>query len=321
LPARVRCIGETHLLEGFPLEVYLARGLCNEWIASWNFHALYSGAVAYRSYGSWYQINVGSICATTSCQVFTNTYNSRCDTAAQVTTGILLQKGGAVARSEYSAENNSRFCSGWSCVNSDLSCGTGRAGSPAAGWPCLTDGHLFDQGPGSCCFGHGRGMCQWGTQAWSRSSQLWAWMVDHYYNANGGGSGNRTMYMTTPFDLPAASSPASIGRGGTFTISATARSYTDWSQSRLLLGASILGPSTISDPAHDKLITALARSGFSVQFRDTAVSRLFTVPSTAPTGTYDLLVALWFDVNGNGAIDGADKPLRTIRKTGALVVF
>jgi stage II sporulation SpoD-like protein len=305
----------------FPLEVYVANGLCSEWIASWNFDALFAGSIAYRSYGSWFQINQGSICATTSCQVFQNTFNSRCDTAAQRTTGILLQRGGVVARSEYSAENNSLRCANFSCVNTDLSCGDGSAGSPAAGWPCLSDSHLFDQGTGHCCFGHGRGMCQWGTQAWSRSARLWNWMTDHYYNANGAGSGSRTMFMTSPFDIVGASaSSTSVARGTTFTISETLRSFTDWNQPQIMLGASLIGPTAISDPAHDTKVTVLARTSFSVQSRDTAVSRLFTVPSTATVGTYDLLVAIWFDANGNGVIDGNDKPLRTLRFTGLITV-
>lgn len=305
----------------FPLEVYVSNGLCSEWIASWNYEALFAGSIAYRSYGSWYQINQGSICNTTSCQVFRNAYNSRCDVAAQRTTGILLQRGGAVARSEYSAENNSLRCSSYSCVNVDLSCGDGRAGSPAAGWPCLSDGHLFDQGTGRCCFGHGRGMCQWGTQAWSRSGWLWNRMTDHYYNASGAGSGNRTMFMTSPFNIVNASpSTTSVFRGGTFTISGTVRSYTDWNQPNVMIGASIVGPGTYSDPGHDNKVTILARTSFSVQSRDTGISRLFTVPSTALPGTYDLLVALWFDTNGNNVIDSNDKPLRTLRVTGALVV-
>ncbi|NJL28512.1 MAG: hypothetical protein HC897_11795, partial [Thermoanaerobaculia bacterium] len=303
------------------LEVYLARGLCNEWISSWGAHALDAGSVAYRSYGSWYQINQGSICATTSCQVFTNTYVSACDSAAQRTAGMVLQKSGSVARSEYSAENNSLKCTSYSCVNTDLSCGSGKAGSPAAGWPCLTDGHLFDQGPGTCCFGHGRGMCQWGTQAWSRGGKLWNWMVDHYYNASGAGSGNRTTYLTTPLEITtAAPSSTSVTRGTSFTINATVRNYADYSHSRIMLGASITGPSTISDSAHDKKISALARTGYTVQYRDTAVSRTFTVPSTAPTGTYNLLVAIWYDSNNNSVIDSNDKPLRTISLPSALSV-
>jgi hypothetical protein len=235
---------------------------------------------------------------------------------------MLLQKSGSVARSEYSAENNCRKCSSYSCVNGDLSCGTGKAGSPSAGWPCLSDSHLFDSGPGSCCFGHGRGMCQWGTQAWSRSGQRWNWMVDHYFNASGAGSGNRTMYLTTPVTITtASSSKSSVARGTSFTISATLRNYADYSHNQLMLGASILGPSTISDPPHDKKVTALARSGYSTSYRDTGVSRTFTVSSGAPGGYYDLLVAIWFDSNGNSTIDSTDKALRTIRLPAAIYVY
>jgi len=303
------------------LEVYLARGLCNEWISSWGAQALDAGSVAYRSYGSWYQINQGSICATTSCQVFTNTYVQACDLASQRTAGMVLQKSGVVARSEYSAENNSLKCSSYSCVNTDLSCGSGKAGSPSASWPCLSDNHLFDQGPGSCCFGHGRGMCQWGTQAWSRSGKVWSWMVDQYYNASGAGSGNRTMYLTTPLEITTASaSTTSVNRGGSFTINATVRNYADYTHSRIMLGASLIGPSTISDPARDKKISALARTGYTVQYRDTAVSRSFVVPSTATTGTYSLLVAIWYDSNNNSVIDSNDKPLRTITLPSAVTV-
>ncbi|HRC85155.1 MAG TPA: hypothetical protein PK413_06070, partial [Thermoanaerobaculia bacterium] len=201
-----------------------------------------------------------------------------------------------------------------------LSCGSGKAGSPAASWPCLSDSHLFDQGPGTCCFGHGRGMCQWGTQAWSRGGQLWNWITDHYFNANGSGTGMRTMFMTSPFTLVSATFPASVTRGTTITVNETLRSYTDWNQGQILLGASLLGPSSISDPAHDKKVTVLARTSFSVQSRDTAVSRLFTVPATATRGTYDLLVAIWFDTNGNNTIDSNDKPLRTLSYPAAVVV-
>lgn len=306
----------------YPLEVYVARGLCSEWISSWPQESLDAGSIAYRSYGTAYYQTYGYVCATTSCQVFQNTYVSKCDQAAQTTSGILLERGGSVAFSEYSAENNSYYCSSYSCVNYDRSCGYGYAGSPAYGWPCLSDSHSFSAGPGPCCFGHGRGMCQWGTRAWAYSGWLWNRMVDHYYNASGSGSGDRTMEMTTPLDLVSASpSPSSVARGGSFTISATVRSYTDYGHDDLLLGASILGPSSISDPPHDKAFTALARTSFSVQSRDTGVSRSFDVPSYAPTGYYDLVVAIWYDTDGNGQITSADKALRTFRENNAVYVY
>lgn len=305
-----------------PLEVYLARGLCGEWISSWGQQSLNAGSVAYRSYGSWYQINRGYICTTTSCQVYNNTYNSKCDLAAQNTSGVLLELGGSVAFSEYSAENNSYYCSSLSCVNSDLSCGNSYAGSPSAGWSCLYDNHGFTGSPGRCCFGHGRGMCQWGTYDWAKQGQVWNWMVDHYYNGSGSGSGDRTMDMTTPLGIVTAStSTSSAARGSTISLSMTVRSYADWAHSDLMFGASLLGPTTHSDPPHDTVFTAPARSGYSTSYRDTTTSRYFTISSGAGTGTYDLLVAIWKDTNGNNQIDSSDLVLRTGRFNNVLYVY
>lgn len=305
-----------------PLEVYIARGLCGEWISSWGQESLNAGAIAYRSYGSWYQINRGYICTTTSCQVYNNTYNSKCDAAAQTTPGVLLELNGAVAFSEYSAENNSLYCSSLSCVNSDLSCGNGYAGSPAAGWSCLYDEHGFTGSPGRCCFGHGRGMCQWGTYDYAKQGEVWNWMVDHYYNDHGSGSGDRTMDMTTPLDIVTASpSTSSAARGSTISLSMTVRSYADYAHTDLMFGASLLGPSSHSDPPHDSGFTALARTSYSTSYRDTTTSRYFTISSTAGTGYYDLLVAIWKDTNGNDQIDGDDLVLRTGRFYDAVYVY
>ena len=305
-----------------PLEVYLAKGLCGEWISSWGQESLNAGSVAYRSYGAWYQLNYGYICTTTSCQVYNNSYNSKCDLAAQKTSGILLELGGSVARSEYSAENDSYSCSGYSCVNSDLSCGYPYAGSPGANWSCLYDNHGFTGGPGYCCFGHGRGMCQWGTYDWAKQGQIWNWMVNHYFNANGSGSGSRTMDMTTPLDIVTAStSTSSAARGSTISLSMTVRNYADWGHGNLMFGASLIGPTSHSDPAHDTVFTAPARSGYGTSYKDTTTSRYFTVSSSAGTGSYDLLVAIWKDTNGNNQIDSSDLVLRTGRFYGVLTVY
>lgn len=305
-----------------PLEVYLAKGLCGEWISSWGQESLNAGAIAYRSYATWYQLNYGYICTTTSCQVYNNSYNSKCDLAAQKTSGILLQLGGSVARSEYSAENDSYSCSGYSCVNSDLSCGYPYAGSPSANWSCLYDNHGFTGGPGACCFGHGRGMCQWGTYDWAKQGQIWNWMVNHYFNDNGSGSGSRTMYMTTPLDIVTAStSTSSAARGSTISLSMTVRNYADWGHSNLMFGASLIGPTSHSDPAHDTVFTAPARASYSTSYKDTTTSRYFTISSSAGTGSYDLLVAIWKDTNGNNQIDSSDLVLRYGRFYGVLNVY
>ena len=55
--------------------------------------------------------------------------------------------------------------------------------------------------------------------------------------------------------------------------------------------------------------------------RDTTVSRNFTISSSAGVGTYDLLVAIWKDTNGNYQIDGDDLVLRTGRFDNVLYVY
>ncbi len=299
------------------LESYVAAGLDEEWISSWPGHSLRAGAIAYRSYGAWYVYHplrsTYDICSTTSCQVYAPDVVTSTQQAANATAGFMLQKGGSLFRAEYSAENNAWDdpYDGLSCVNSDLSCGNGKAGSPATGWPCLSDSVCSNRG----CFGHGRGMCQWGTSRWASQGKLWPWITDHYYNANGSGSGNRTAYITSPITLPNfAPAQSSVPRGGTFTINLSVNNSAGLPHSQILVGASIYSTASgyISDPGHDKKV--------SLPVGTSSQSRLFTVPATAPTGTYNLTVALWYDVDGNGAIGSGDLPLLAATKTAALTV-
>jgi hypothetical protein len=52
-------------------------------------------------------------------------------------------------------------------------------------WPCMSD--IVDVG--QTFNGHGRGMCQWGTQRWSvNQGKDFVWIVNHYYNDNGSGT-------------------------------------------------------------------------------------------------------------------------------------
>jgi hypothetical protein len=299
------------------LETYVKRGLNDEWIASWNAHALRSGAVAYRSYGAWYVAHPISgtydICSTTCCQVNDADTHSATDAAATRTAGYMLERAGAVFRSEYSAENN-----GWddpgdglSCANADLSCGDGAAGSPAAGWPCVADAP--DVGHG--CFGHGRGACQWGTQRWSSGQgRHWAWILDHYYNDHGQGGGQRTARLSTPVTLQQASAPARVRRGQTFRIDATVLNRAELPHARILLGASLATRlRVLDDPAHDALLALPAGSS--------PVARDFTVPADAPLMRYHLLVAVYDDVNENGVIDnGTDVPLQVLTVPDAVRV-
>ena len=286
------------------LETYVKRGLNDEWISSWAAHSLAAGAIAYRSYGSYYALHPISgsydICSTTCCQVYSTSTTSATDTAAAETAGILLLRSGSVFRSEYSAENNS-LLGALSCVNGDLSCGDGSAGSPAAGWPCLADSVCS----GQSCFGHGRGMCQWGTQRWaSGQSQLWPWITDHYYNANGSPSGTRSATMTSPIRLTSvAPTPSQVDAGGTFTIDIGAANDAESTHARVYAGASLYrtGVGWISDPPHDANVPLSPGAN--------AVSRLFTVPAGTPDGFYDLVVALWLDASAGGTIGSGDLAL------------
>ena len=241
------------------LETYVARGLDNEWIASWDGDSLRSGSIAYRSYGAWHVLNplAGSydICSNACCQAYGSTVYAAVEDAANATAGFMLERGGTLFRAEYSAEDNAWDDpgDGLSCVNSDLSCGDGQAGSPAAGWPCLDDWVCAGHG----CFGHGRGMCQWGTQRWaSGQGKAWPWIVNHYYNDGGSGSGSRTAYMTTPLTLTSASpDPPSLAPGGSFQIHLGVLNAAGLGHPSILLGASLYAAATgyIDDPAHDSL--------------------------------------------------------------------
>ncbi|HEX7517710.1 MAG TPA: BACON domain-containing carbohydrate-binding protein, partial [Chthoniobacterales bacterium] len=109
-------------------------------------------------------------------------------------------------------------------------------------------------------------------------------------------------------------SPTSIGinQGGTFTITYTINAL---SPRTVILGASLFpaGQVTgrIDDPPHDQVVALLIGQNI--------VQRQFTVPAATPVGPYDLVVALWSDVNGNGIIDpGVDQEIT--EKTNANAV-
>lgn len=161
-------------------ETYVKRGLNDEWIASWDADSLRAGAVAYRSYGQWYAYHPikssYDICSSTCCQVNDSDTHTNTDQAVNDTASVVVQKSGAVFRSEYAAENNGNACA------------NGYTGDPAASWPCMADSTC----KGSTFNGHGRGMCQWGSQRWATSGKDWVWILNHYYNNNGSPSGARS---------------------------------------------------------------------------------------------------------------------------------
>jgi hypothetical protein len=181
----------------YSLDTYVGTGLDDEWISSWNVESLKAGAIAYRSYAVWFVYHPISanydICNTTSCQVHDPTDSStRTISATDNTTGIIVtdSSGNNPFFAEYAAENN------------DSACADGFTGSPSANWSCMSDpvdaGQTFN--------GHGRGMCQWGTQRWAvNQGRDYVWIVNHYYNNNGSPSGARSgvlQLQSTPTPTP-----------------------------------------------------------------------------------------------------------------------
>ncbi len=267
------------------LETYVQYGLDDEWIASWPDHSLRAGAVPYRSYGAWHVFNpIDSsydICDNTCCQVWdpSDSYTSTED-AAIYTSGIMLESGGNVARSEYSAETN------------DCGCGDGYSGDGTY-WPCIRDVVCS----GHTCYGHGRGMCQWGSSRWAALDSTWKWINEHYYLPGG-------FHLSSPITVRSIwPHPRNVCIGDTVVIDVVTVSYTEYPLNRIMIGASLYNGTYLDDPPRDRNV--------SVPPGTTATYRLFVIPSTADTGLYDLVVTLWFDVDENGAINSRDFPMAT----------
>ncbi len=303
----------------FSLETYVKRGLNDEWISSWGQQSLRAGSVAYRSYGMWHTVNplygTHDICSNACCQVNDPNTTANTDLAVDNTAGVVLQRDGAVFRAEYSAENNAWDDpnDGLNCSNGDLSCGNGAVGSPATGWPCLNDLVATDRG----CFGHGRGMSQWGTFRWDGlHGENWKWIVNHYYNANGQPDGLRSAFMTSPLRIDSSlATPASLPAGDVLGLALQVTNSSTLTHHDVLIGASLFSPATgyIDDPAGDAGQPALP--GANVLLRN------FLVPPGTPAGAYDLLVALWLDVDEDAAISGDDLVLTQTTLPGAIQII
>ncbi len=286
------------------METYVANGLKQEWISSWGMDSLRAGAIAYRSYGAWHvdhplRSNY-DICSTTCCQVFEDSSNSRSAQAARDTAGLMLVQAGEsqAFRSEYSAQNNA-----WDdpndnlrCNNADLSCGNGSVGSPSTGWPCLADSVGRNRG----CFGHGRGMSQWGTHYWSQQGRNWAWITNHYYNANGKGSGKRNTAISHPFELGGvALSSTQVRPGGSLTLGVNTTNHAGGAH-QILFGASLFDSAgnAVNDAANDSLVSVATGAGM--------LQRRFVVPAGQASGTYRVVVGLYLDADGNGRLNSGD---------------
>lgn len=156
-----------------PLEEYVRGVLPHEWIPSWDQEALRAGAIAARTYAVNWALRGGRWdCADvddgTVTQVYRDGRSMPADEAIDATIGMVVVRNGSIFSTEYSAENSDPTEHG---VAEPTCTGTAR-------------------------HGHGRGMCQWGTQRWARGEcanppcnfgsfgatpKDHLWMVEHYY--------------------------------------------------------------------------------------------------------------------------------------------
>lgn len=199
IPTNIRVLRQDGVtIDYLSLQTYCQRSLPSEWIASWGntgpgnsgTNSLLAGAVAIRTYAIGFVNNPSStfydICGTTSCQAYHHTASdSRTTAAVNATANYVMNQPGAARIgfkiTEYSAENNSL----------GFSCGDGFT-QPTGG--CIADPVCT----GEARYGHGRGMCQWGTARWASGRRMagrvtgdattnglpiqsWTWLCEHYY--------------------------------------------------------------------------------------------------------------------------------------------
>ena len=199
IPTNIRVLRQDAVtIDYISLQTYCQRSLPSEWIASWGStgpgnsgtNCLLAGAVAIRTYAIGFVNNPSSatydICGTTSCQAYNHTASdSRTTAAVNATVNYAMIQPGATRigfkLTEYSAENNQL----------GMACGDGFT-APTGG--CLADPVCA----GETEFGHGRGMCQWGTARWASGRRMqnrvtgdsvtnglplqnWIWLCEHYY--------------------------------------------------------------------------------------------------------------------------------------------
>ena len=199
IPTNIRVLRQDAVtIDYISLQTYCQRSLPSEWIASWGStgpgnsgtNCLLAGAVAIRTYAIGFINNPSSttydICGTTSCQAYIHTASDSRTTAAVNATlnHVMIQPGATrigFKLTEYSAENNQL----------GMACGDGFT-APTGG--CLADPVCV----GETEFGHGRGMCQWGTARWASGRRMqnrvtgdsvtnglplqnWIWLCEHYY--------------------------------------------------------------------------------------------------------------------------------------------
>lgn len=199
IPTNIRVLRQDGVtVDYLSLQTYCQRALPSEWIPGWGStgpgnsgtNALLAGAVAIRTYAIGFVNNPANatydICGTKTCQAYQpNAADNRTTAAVNATANFVMtpSSGGRIPYklTEYSAENNQL----------GKPCGDGFTAPYGS---CVAD----EVCTGETQFGHGRGMCQWGTARWASGRKMsnrqtsdattngfplrdWIWICHHYY--------------------------------------------------------------------------------------------------------------------------------------------
>jgi hypothetical protein len=159
-------------------------------------------------------------------------------------------------------------------------------------------------------------MSQWGSQRWADlHARRWPWIVDHYYNAHGASSAMRTAVISSPLRIDSIDVlPSQASAGQRVQLQYALTNLAGVTHAAVYLGASLYRSDIgyVSDPVHD--LGVAVSPGSSVHLRD------FDLPVDLAPGDYDLLVALYLDIDGNAAINSGDFPLLSLSSPAALLV-
>ncbi len=306
-------------VEVYTLDTYTARVLSSEWYGCWGsvtggMDAMRAGAVAVRSYGTSFvyspRTSTYDICDTTSCQVFGSTTNTNSVNGTNETaTYVLTTSSGSVARSEYSAENN------------DSGCGNGFTGTGSSA-PCISDPVCT----GFASFGHGRGLCQWGSARWSTQKVLssslacsssapatgqarkdWVQILAHYYTTY-------SLVQGAALNLTGvAAVPSTIGQGGTTLLNYALTSPASISNVWLIATLSLNGTgSPITNTANQVRVNV----GSGSQVR----SRSFATNTAIATGSYTVVASMLFDRDSSNTVNTGDFLMADRSTTNGLTV-
>jgi hypothetical protein len=191
------------IVENILFEDYVKGVVPSEWFPSWDQESLKAGCVAARTYG-WYKIlhprypDIGAdVSDTTSTQVYKDSRVASTNQAADATRGQVVTYNGTPINAEYSAENSDPTTAG-----------------PFPYQPSVADPVCA----GQPLNGHGRGLCQWGSQRWaigaagSGGRKTYDWILNHYY-------GSATLLQTAGQGL--AVGDCAAVEGGTATVQAS----------------------------------------------------------------------------------------------------